>query len=112
MELKNQARIDTLYADRFFQVLIEETDAAIRDFQEYLQETLPVPFEVPRTGKGAQLLPILRDAVNRNAREVEAKENAFQQWTQKHRRLEKRYCELDDNLLFRNAAKKVLSDLH
>ena len=98
MELKNQARIDALYSDRFFQVLIEETDAAMWEFQEYLQETLPVPFEVPRTGKGAQLLPILRDAVNRNAREVEAKENAFQQWTQEHRRLEKRYGELDDNL--------------
>ena len=97
-EMENDQKwVDTLYSDRFFRVLIEETDAAMDESLKYLETVIPLSIASSsiRTVKGAQLLPILRDAVNENARDVELKENSYLQLKREVQRLEKRVAELD-----------------
>ena len=92
----NQQWVDQLYSERFFDALIEETDAAMKELGEYLADVLPLPLPASvEAAKGAQLLPIFKEAVSASERDMSAKDNAYQQCVQECQRLEKRISELD-----------------
>ena len=93
---ENQTWVDQLYSERFFDALVEETDAAMNELGEYLADALPAFSAASMEGvKGAQLLPVFRDAVSAGERDISVKESVYQQCVQECQRLEKRLSELD-----------------
>ena len=92
----NQKWVNSLYSERFFDALITETDAVMNELGARLADALPAFSVASMEGvRGAQLLPIFREAVSAGERDISAKETAYQQRVQECRRLEKRLSELD-----------------